>query len=117
MKVGNGKIGQAPEAQPYYTANYKAWLAISAVCSGLVRMGIDACVLYYTYSRGHGIAFGFGALVAVMLIWSKLVTQPLYSKVKEAFGPELRRASEPNTTWKDLTFAVAAAFAKRRGAQ
>jgi hypothetical protein len=103
--------------EPYYTAEYKAALALGTIGAGLVRMGLDACILYYTYSRGRGIAFGFGALVVVALVWSKLVIRPLHSKIKEAFGPELRRASEPNTTWKDLTFAVAAAFAKRRGAR
>lgn len=95
-----------------YTHGEKGALALGVIGAGFVRMGLDAALLYYTYATGHGIAFGFGVLCVEMVVWNKLVVQPLYNRVKEVFGPELRRGDEPNTTWKDLAFAVAAAIAK-----
>jgi hypothetical protein len=76
-----------------YTTGEKGALTLVVIGAGFVRMAIDASALYYTYSRGRGIAFGFGV-----------------------FAGELERANMQNTTWKDLAFAVVAAVARRRGA-
>lgn len=100
-----------------YTAGEKGALTLVVIGSGFVRMAIEASALYYTYSRGHGIAFGFGALLVIMWIWTLLVSRPLHARLKEVFAGELERANMQNTTWKDLAFAVAAAVARRRGAQ
>jgi hypothetical protein len=48
-----------------------------------------------------------------MMLWSVLVVNRLHAKIKEVFAGELERACERNTTWKDLAFAVMAAYAKR----
>ncbi len=111
-KIGSGKIGQ-PRRD--YSPEYKSAFALGVVGAGFVRMAIDAALLYYTYTTGHGMLFGFAVLLVVMAVWSRLVTRPLYDRAKEVFGAELKRSDERNTTWKELAFAVAAAFAKKRG--
>ena len=100
-----------------YTAGEKGALTLVVIGSGFVRMAIEASALYYTYSRGHGIAFGFGALLVIMWIWTLLVNRPLHARLKEVFAGELERANMQNTTWKDLAFAVVATAARRRGAR
>ncbi len=76
-------------------------------------MATDAVLLYCTYALDHGMLFGFGVLLVNMMLWSVLVVNRLHTKIKEVFAGELERACERNTTWKDLTFAVMAAYAKR----